>query len=58
MAYQRKTRDVWRLFVNYGCGYEYECTDYSRKEAMQTLRSYRENCPQYPAYIKKGREPI
>ena len=56
MAYVRKTVDVWRLFVNYGQGWEYEGTDCSRQEAQQTLKSYRENCPQYPARIVFGRE--
>lgn len=49
MAYVRKTVDCWRLFVNYGQGWEYEGADYSKQEARQTLKSYRENCPQYPA---------
>ena len=37
MAYVRKTVDCWRLFVNYGQGWEYEGTDYSKQEAQQTL---------------------
>ena len=56
MAYVRKTVDCWRLFVNYGQGWEYEGTDYSLREARQTLKSHRENCPQYPARIVFGRE--
>lgn len=58
MAYQRKTRDVWRFYVNYGNGYELECTDYSRKEAMDDKKAYAENCPQYPTKIVKGREKL
>ena len=56
MAYVRKTVDCWRLFVNYGQGWEYEGTDSSLRAARQTLKSHRENCPQYPARIVFGRE--
>lgn len=57
MAYIRKTIDVWRLYVNYGYGWEHELDEFSRVEARQRLREYRENCPQYPCKIVKGREP-
>ena len=33
MAYQRKTVDVWRMYVDYGCGWEYELTEYTREQA-------------------------
>ncbi len=33
MIYQRKTRDVWCLWVNYGQGYELELTEETRNEA-------------------------
>ena len=55
---KRKTRDVYRLYVDYGYGYELELEEFTAKEARQRLREYAENCPQYPAYIKKGRERI
>lgn len=60
MAYQRKTRDCWRLFVNYGYGHgwEHELTEYSREEGRKRLQEYRENCPQYPAKLVKSRERI
>lgn len=58
MAYQRKTRDVWRLWVDYGQDYELELEEYTRAEARQRLKEYRENCPKYPCYISKGRERI
>lgn len=58
MAYQRKTRDVWRLWVDYGQGYELELEEFTRAEAQQRLKEYRENCPQYPARIVMGRERI
>lgn len=58
MTRQRKTRDCWRFYLNYGQGWEHEITEYSR-EAMQVNRkAYRENAPQYPLRIVKGRERI
>lgn len=58
MVYQRKTCDVWYLWVNYGQGYELELTEETREEARQRLKEYKENCPQYPCYISKHRERI
>lgn len=58
MAYQRKTRDVWRMYVDYGFGWEYELTEYSGKEISQRRKEYRENCPQFPTRVCKGRERI
>lgn len=58
MAYKRKTRDCWRLYVDYGEGWEYEGTDYSKADARKTQKAYSENCPQYPTKIVKGRERI
>lgn len=58
MAYQRKTRDVWQFFVNYGYGWEHELTEFTREEGRQRLKEYRENCPQYPARLEKHRERI
>lgn len=56
--YKRKTRDVWRFYVDYGNGWEYELSEYSGEDARQTRREYAENCPQYPTKIVKGRERI
>ena len=60
MAYQRKTVDVYSLFVNYGYGhgYEHELDEYSRSEIRQRQREYAENCPQYPTKIVMRRERI
>lgn len=58
MAYQRKTRDVWRLYVDYGCGYEHELDEFSHSEMRLRIKEYRENCPQYPAKVVKCRERI
>lgn len=54
----RKTRDVWRLFVNYGQGWEHELTEFTYAEARQRLQEYRDNCPQYPARLQIGRERV
>lgn len=60
MAYVRKTRDVFEIQVNYGYGdgWEYEIAEHSYNEARNRLAEYRENCPQYPARIRRAREPI
>lgn len=58
MAYKRKTRDVWVLYVDYGQGWEYELTGYSRDEIRQRRKEYRENCPQYPTKVVMKREKI
>ena len=58
MACKRKTRDVWRFYVNYGCGWEYELAEYSLSEIKKRKKEYRENCPQYPIKVVKGRERI
>lgn len=48
MAYQRKTRDVYRLFVDYGQGWEHELDEFSLREIRQRQKEYRENCPAVP----------
>lgn len=55
MRYIRKTKDEYQLLVNYGQGYEHELNEDSRKELMQRVKEYRENCPQYPLKTKKVR---
>ena len=60
MAYQRKTKDIYVLEVWYGpqYGWEYELEEETYKAAREQLNSYKENCPQYPARIKKKRKRI
>ena len=41
--YIRKTIDRWDIMTNYGYGWECECSEYTYKEARQTLKEYREN---------------
>lgn len=43
MAYIRKTVDRWDIMTDYGYGWECECSEYTRKEALQRLKEYREN---------------
>ncbi len=33
MAYKRKTRDVWTLYVDYGYGWEYEIAEFTHAKA-------------------------
>lgn len=56
MAYERKTIDTWELQLNYGYGWEYTLTEYTKKEARERLKEYRENQPQYPAHDWSRRE--
>ena len=37
MAYERKTIDTWELQLNYGYGWEYTLTEFTREEAMARL---------------------
>ncbi len=56
--YERKTKDVWEIQGNYGCGWEYICEEESRADAKAQLRCYDKNEPQYPHRIKKRRVKI
>lgn len=58
MAYQRKTKDVWEFWVDYGQGWEHETTEASRKDAVAQRRCYRDNGIYAPIKIRRRREPI
>jgi hypothetical protein len=45
----------WKLYVNYGQGWEYETFEDNFKSYKENKRLYRENCP-YPQKWKEGRE--
>lgn len=45
MARQRKTRDEWQVWSNYGYGWDEECSEPTRRDGLQRLREYRENGP-------------
>lgn len=59
MAYQRKTRDRWDIETNWGYGWDVECSEYTGKEARQTLKEYRENSDgRFTVRMKKRRERL
>ena len=53
--YKRKTRDEFEIQVDYGygCGWETEITEDTRKEAKERLKEYRANCQYAVRMIKK-----
>ena len=50
MAYERKTIDTWELQLNYGYGWEYTLTEYTKKEARERL-----NCLLYTSPSPRDR---
>lgn len=57
MAYQRKTQDEYHILVNYGQGWEHDCTELNWKDAKRCRNEYQENCA-YPVKIVKKRVKI
>lgn len=57
MAYVRKTYDEWRIESNCGYGWDLECIEGSRADAVAQLKCYRENVS-YPVRIRKVRVSI
>lgn len=45
----------WKLYVNYGQGWEYVGFYTSAKEMREDRKAYRENCG-YPLKITRGKE--
>lgn len=45
--YERKTIDRWDIETNYGCGWEVECSEYTRDEAKRTYMEYKDNVQAY-----------
>lgn len=43
----RKTVDTWEIHVNYGQGWEHECTEFTFKAFRANMKAYRQNCA-YP----------
>ena len=58
MAYQRKTKDVWNIYINCCEGYEYACGSNVRAETVANLKDYRVNAPDQKAILRKEREPL
>jgi len=55
MGKENKYLYGWKIYVNYGYGWEYECFEETWKGMKENARLYRENC-QYPIKVSKGRE--
>lgn len=43
-----KKHKEYQIFSNYGDGYEEVFAEFTKEEALQRLKEYRENEPQYP----------
>jgi hypothetical protein len=46
----------WKIYLDYGQGWEYECFELTFKDMKETKRLYRENAPEYPIKAVQGRE--
>ena len=46
---------VWKLWVNYGQGWEYETMELTYKEYKENRKAYRQDC-KYPQKWTKARE--
>jgi hypothetical protein len=57
MVYTRKTKDVWAIMGNYGYGWEEVTAEDTKKDAIEQLKTYRDN-ENYPFKIKKYREKL
>ena len=55
MARTNKWLYGWKLYVNYGSGWEYETFEATFKEYKENRKAYRDNCP-YPQKWSRGRE--
>lgn len=58
MAYQRKTKDVFDIQGDYGCGWETVCEEETLADAWKQLHCYNKNETQYLHRIKKRRERL
>lgn len=41
--YERKTRDTYEIWTNYGYGWECECVEDNYKDLKVNLKAYRDN---------------
>ena len=55
MARVNKYLYGWKLYVNYGNGWEYETFEPTYKGYRENRKAYQENC-QYPCRWSRGRE--
>jgi hypothetical protein len=56
MTYKRKTQDLFVIVSNYGYGWEATTASDCRREAINDLKAYRINQPQYAHRLIKRRE--
>lgn len=57
MAYVRKTRDEWRLWANYGEGWDFVLAEETKEDILARAREYRANT-NAELRIEKHRVPI
>ena len=50
---ERKTYDIWGLYVNYGYGYEEEIIEDTYIGYKENKKAYKENCNEPQKWIKK-----
>lgn len=55
LAHGPKTYVEFRLWVNYGQGWEHECSEASLKDVLAQVKVYRANCPEYPVKWTRAR---
>jgi len=58
MAYIRKTEDIYTVQGLYCGEWEHETSESTRREAIERLKEYRANMPEYPHRLIKTREKI
>ena len=51
--YKRKTQDRWDIVTNYGYGWEVENSEYTRADALRSLKEYRENTTAAVKLVKR-----
>lgn len=57
-AYQRKTRDEFDVEQKTCQGWEVVCTEDTRREAIECVKEYRMNQPEYPVRYRGRRIKI
>jgi hypothetical protein len=59
MARKRTTQDEFRVYVDYGCGFEEVCCEDTMVEAKERLMEYRQNDKAgFRFMVKKVRVPL
>jgi hypothetical protein len=58
MTYKRKTQDIFVIVSNYGDGWEDTTASDCQRDAINDLKAYRSNQPEYIHRLVKRRERI